>query len=359
MSPLFRTTFRPIIVFLGVYLLLHILLALVHADTVRLPWLWTGGAVVVALWTLLVYLTYGSRPWINATAILALGCGIWTVVVGLPVERLGEYANWWPGAAAVLISLFVLFGRYLTAGITWVFALFLAIAAARMRGLGVDEALAYALPAALVPGIWSTAVAFVLASIGRLSDRLVDLRGLTVRQEQAAAQSRRARLQREQDVETMRAESQALLQEIVETPAEAAVTEDQRRRWRLGALTLRDELAARRLLDDALRDAVHAARERGAVLELQDGSPEEGRPGDEAQRIMLSAAQAVGPGESLSLRRAPGGGDLSVLYMGQGAEDWNSSLGELSENAERMGTPDFVHLIYKVDTRHQEEVADR
>ena len=359
MSPLFRTAFRPMIAFLGVYLLLHVTLALVHADTVAQPWTWVGGAAVVLLWEVIVCVTCASRPWINATAILALGCGVWTVILGLPMERLDEYANWWPGAAAVLISLFVLFGRHATAGATWILMCGLAFVAARLRGLGAAEAVAYTLPSAIVTGIWSTAVVFVLASMGGLSDRLVDLRSLTVRREQAAAQSRLARRQSERDVESMRAESRALLQEIVETPQGVSVTPQQRERWRIGALTLRDELAARRLLDDGLRDAVRAARERRAAVELQDGSPEAGRPSADARRLMVDAARAVGPGETLSLRRAPGSADLSVLYMGPGAAGWTASLGRLPDHVETVGTPGLVHLTCHDGRRGEEGVTEQ
>lgn len=267
-------------------------------------------------------------------------------VFALDPQELNSYANWWPGPASVLASLLVVFGRRRQAAAVLAASAAAAFGFGALRHGGFGAAFGYALSAVATPVVWTAAVAWTLSLLGQISDRQLGLASLTMRQDLAAALSREAAERQRRDVEVMRSESAAHLAEIAGLRPEAEITPAQRRRWDLGALTLRDELASRALLDDTLRRSVRLARRRGAAVELQDGRPEQGEVPASARRVMASAVRRLTAEDRLSLRRQPGVGQLSVAFLGPSAGAWLDSLGPLPEGATVLRDEGVAHLAF-------------
>ena len=348
MTPIFRAAMRPILAFLWGYLGLHVVFGL--ANTGRSDWgpgIWLAAIAGPCLWIAVVRMTGASLPWANAAAVASVLVGAAVNVFALGPQELNSYANWWPGHASVLASLLVVYGKRRQAAGALAVAAAAAFGFGALRHGGFAMGFGYALSSVATPVVWTAAVAWTLSLLGHISDRQLGLASLTMQQDLEAELSREAAERQRRDVEVMRSESAVHLAEIAGLRHGAEITLAQRRRWDLGALTLRDELASRALLDDTLRRAVRLARRRGAAVELQDGLPEQGEVPLSARRVMASAVRRLTAEDSLSLRRQPGVGQLSVAFLGPSAGAWLDSLGSLPDGTAVLRDDGVAHLTFE------------
>ncbi|ROS61792.1 hypothetical protein EDF38_0890 [Frigoribacterium sp. PhB160] len=90
---------------------------------------------------------------------------------------------------------------------------------------------------------------------------------------------------------------------------------------------IRDEIRGRRLLDDAVRAEVMAARRRGAVVSLLDEGGIDDLGVDDLRRVHAALAEALhgSSADRLIVRTVPGGGDDAVTVVGIGSPDPSSS----------------------------------
>lgn len=81
---------------------------------------------------------------------------------------------------------------------------------------------------------------------------------------------------------------------------------------------IRDEIRGRKLLNDAVRDEVMAARRRGATVTLLDEGGLDDLPDDELDRVLNHLASAIGQtdADKIIARTVPEGSDTAITVVG-------------------------------------------
>ena len=119
-----------------------------------------------------------------------------------------------------------------------------------------------------------------------------------------------------------------MLHRIVERGGE--LTEPQRQECRYLEAAIRDEIRGRRLLNDAVRDQVMAARRRGAFVTLLDEGDIDDIDGQELEAVLETLATAIGSttADTIIARTAADGSGIAVTIVGLRSADQSvSALG--------------------------------
>lgn len=126
-----------------------------------------------------------------------------------------------------------------------------------------------------------------------------------------------------------------MLRRIVERGGE--LSEPQRRECRYLEAAIRDEIRGRKLLNDAVRDKVMAARRRGAIVTLLDEGSIDDINGQELDAVLNKLAAAIGrtTADTIIARTAANGSATAVTVVGLSSADPSvSALGQDSPGEE-------------------------
>lgn len=238
---------------IALYLLVVNLAILGSPDTVKLP-LWTAMLAVVASVIIPIAVTFSLNE----------------------AGRTAPFATWYIGGVGLLSVILIVRRRFLTG---WLILLLLVATSSVFLGFlesllnfGLVGSIMWVVVANLLVWFWDRAV--------RDTERLAE-----IQQAVSAWHATQLVRQRERRVRTQFALAVAgpVLSRAVAT--RGSLTEEERLDARLAEGRLRDELRGADLLNDAVRDAIEAARRRGAVVTVFDEGGLEGV--DEARRIEI------------------------------------------------------------------------
>ena len=238
---------------IALYLLVVNLAILGSPDTVKLP-LWTAMLAVIASVIIPITVTFSLNE----------------------AGRTAPFATWYIGGVGLLSVILIVRRRFLTG---WLILLLLVATSSVFLGFlesllnfGLVGSIMWVVVANLLVWFWDRAV--------RDTERLAE-----IQQAVSAWHATQLVRQRERRVRTQFALAVAgpVLSRAVAT--RGSLTEEERLDARLAEGRLRDELRGADLLNDAVRDAIEAARRRGAVVTVFDEGGLEGV--DEARRIEI------------------------------------------------------------------------
>ncbi|MBQ3358079.1 MAG: hypothetical protein IJG47_04165 [Microbacterium sp.] len=238
---------------IALYLLVVNLAILGSPDTVKLPW-WTAMLAVIASVIIPIAVTFSLNE----------------------AGRTAPFATWYIGGVGLLSVILIVRRRFLTG---WLILLLLVATSSVFLGFlesllnfGLVGSIMWVVVANLLVWFWDRAV--------RDTERLAE-----IQQAVSAWHATQLVRQRERRVRTQFALAVAgpVLSRAVAT--RGSLTEEERLDARLAEGRLRDELRGADLLNDAVRDAIEAARRRGAVVTVFDEGGLEGV--DEARRIEI------------------------------------------------------------------------
>ncbi|MGN7965494.1 hypothetical protein ACTJKK_05410 [Microbacterium sp. 22179] len=238
---------------IALYLLVVNLAILGSPDTVKLP-LWTAMLAVIASVIIPIAVTFSLNE----------------------AGRTAPFATWYIGGVGLLSVILIVRRRFLTG---WLILLLLVATSSVFLGFlesllnfGLVGSIMWVVVANLLVWFWDRAV--------RDTERLAE-----IQQAVSAWHATQLVRQRERRVRTQFALAVAgpVLSRAVAT--RGSLTEEERLDARLAEGRLRDELRGADLLNDAVRDAIEAARRRGAVVTVFDEGGLEGV--DEARRIEI------------------------------------------------------------------------
>lgn len=238
---------------IALYLLVVNLAILGSPDTVKLP-LWTAMLAVIVSVIIPIAVTFSLNE----------------------AGRTAPFATWYIGGEGLLSVILIVRRRFLTG---WLILLLLVATSSVFLGFlesllnfGLVGSIMWVVVANLLVWFWDRAV--------RDTERLAE-----IQQAVSAWHATQLVRQRERRVRTQFALAVAgpVLSRAVAT--RGSLTEEERLDARLAEGRLRDELRGADLLNDAVRDAIEAARRRGAVVTVFDEGGLEGV--DEARRIEI------------------------------------------------------------------------
>lgn len=247
------TTPLLMVLAIALYLLVVNLAILGSPDTVKLP-LWTAMLAVIASVIIPIAVTFSLNE----------------------AGRTAPFATWYIGGVGLLSVILIVRRRFLTG---WLILLLLVATSSVFLGFlesllnfGLVGSIMWVVVANLLVWFWDRAV--------RDTERLAE-----IQQAVSAWHATQLVRQRERRVRTQFALAVAgpVLSRAVAT--RGSLTEEERLDARLAEGRLRDELRGADLLNDAVRDAIEAARRRGAVVTVFDEGGLEGV--DEARRIEI------------------------------------------------------------------------
>ncbi|MFK3836600.1 hypothetical protein [Microbacterium sp. NPDC087868] len=238
---------------IALYLLVVNLAILGSPETVKLP-LWTATLAVIVSVIIPIAVTFSLNE----------------------AGRTAPFATWYIGGVGLLSVILIVRRRFLTG---WLILLLLVATSSVFLGFlesllnfGLVGSIMWVVVANLLVWFWDRAV--------RDTERLAE-----IQQAVSAWHATQLVRQRERRVRTQFALAVAgpVLSRAVAT--RGSLTEEERLDARLAEGRLRDELRGADLLNDAVRDAIEAARRRGAVVTVFDEGGLEGV--DEARRIEI------------------------------------------------------------------------
>jgi len=254
-------------------------------------------------------------PWWAALIALA-GAAIIPLLVTAATDeaqRTASHATWYLGAVGAVMTIVCVRHRPISA---WI----------GIAILTIESSAAIGLPAAMSLGLVGSIVWVTLAQLLMIfTDRAYrdTARLAALQQATSAWQATQAvrRLERRRRVQYALAVAGPILSRVIETGGD--LTDDERTDARLAEGRLRDELRGARLLDDDVREAIAAARLRGATVtvfdeggldDLTDAELEEVRgelartlEGTDAARIIIRSAPD--PQVALTIVGRSAGGD--------------------------------------------------
>ncbi len=236
-----------------------------------------------------------------------------------PDARLESYATWSLGGMSALMTIVMVRRRTWTA---WIGVAVASIEA--IVWIGLRDALALGVVGAVV---WVGVAQIMSRLVERAARDTADLTELQrAAGEWLASQDGRRRERRTQ-VQRALAVAGPVLVRTVESGG--ALGDDERETARLAEGRLRDDLRGRRLLDDAVRGRLEAARRRGAVVTVLDEGGLEGIDDEamEAVRAELAAALGEASSDRLYIRTSPHP-RIAVTVVGRSRPDGDPAADE-------------------------------
>lgn len=229
-----------------------------------------------------------------------------------PDGRLADYATWSQGGVGALMTIVMVRRRPWSA---WSGVALLAVAA--IAWIGVPSALALGLVGAIV---WVGIAQLLTWLVDRAARDTEQLTGLQLAASEWLATQEGMRRERRTLVQRALAVAGPVLAHTISVAGR--LDEDDRQQARIAEGTLRDELRGAALLDDGVRDALAAARTRGAVVSVLDEGGLEGlTPHERATlRERLAAVLTDAASEQLYIR-ASRHADIAVTVVGRSAGD--------------------------------------
>jgi len=278
-------------------------------------WLWVfwgvrrGGGETVPL------LTEPARlPW-GMSALAIVAAAVVPNAVLLAVDEAGRtqpFVTWVIGAIGALMTIVMARRRPVVA---WVGMAVLAVTSSLW--LGLLAALSLGLVGSIV---WVAVAQLMMLALGRAAGDARQLAGL--QQAASAWQASQSGRQRERRVHVQRALQVAgpVLGRTIETGGNLRAAEKDAAR--LAEQSLRDELRGPRLLDDAVRAALDAARRRGVAVTLFDEGGLDGLPAAALRAIRAELAEVLDgvASERLIVRTSPHD-EVAVTVVGRSAAE--------------------------------------
>ncbi|MEL5992073.1 hypothetical protein ACOKGD_11025 [Microbacterium phosphatis] len=235
-----------------------------------------------------------------AAYLVLLGCALLPLLVSRytpPEQQTASHATWYLGAVGAVLTIMCARHRPVPA---WI-------------GIGIlalESSLAIGLVPALASGLMGSAVWVAVAQLlmvftdraYRDTSRLAALQQATSAWQASQAVRRQERRRR---IQYALAVAGPVLSRVI--AAEGALTDEERVQARLAEGRLRDELRGARLLDDDVREAINAARLRGATVTVFDeGGLDDIEAGDlDAVRHELAETLRETDAARIIIRTAP------------------------------------------------------
>lgn len=225
-------------------------------------------------------------PWWAAILALVVA-GVVPTATGLALgdggARTATYGTWYVGGLGALMVVVMVRRRTASA---WIGAVLLSVGA--MVWLGPLDALGQGLVGSIVWIGVAHLLVFLIDRAERDADQLAELQAVTSSWE--AAQEGRERERRVQ-VQRALAVGGPILTRVI--AMHGVLSEDERREAAIAEARLRDELRGPRLLDDAVRAEIDAARRRGAQVSVFDEGGLEGVTDDALRAIRQELADTL------------------------------------------------------------------
>ncbi|PJJ71199.1 hypothetical protein CLV46_0741 [Diaminobutyricimonas aerilata] len=325
---------RSLIVGMGaLFSAYHVVLALYSIDIPRDP-----GPVLLAIAIYVVATTVSLLPWgpvrmpIWLAAFNVAVCVAMAVLVTHELDPLREggngYATWYVAAIGTLMTITSTRRRHAFA---WIGVSFLAVQTIVWAGFGALGGIG------VIGSISWVAVSHILSSGMAKASRDAQRFAVAEREATEWQAAQEAHLY-ERRFRLGQTSTMALPMLRTIQASGGALTEEQRRECLNLEGAIRDEIRGRRLLNDAVRDQVMAARRRGATVTLLDEGGIDDLGDDELDRVLNRLATAI---ESTSAdrviaRTVPEGSDVAVTVVGLRSvgDDSASALGPGSEDDE-------------------------
>ncbi|TFC90437.1 MULTISPECIES: hypothetical protein [Cryobacterium] len=256
-------------------------------------------------------------------------CAMLPLLVGSQLDGSVDngYATWYVAAVGTLMTVTATRRR---SGLAWVGAAIL-----------VAHTIFWAGPAALgsmgvIGSVVWVAVAVILARALAKAGR--DARQYALAEQEAtewqAAQEAHLYERQVRLAQTIRLAA-PMLRRIIDQHGE--LNAEQRQESRYLEAAVRDEIRGRKLLNDAVRDAVMAARRRGAIVTLLDEGSIDDIRGAELESVLNALAVAIGGtlADTIIARTAGDGSATAVTVVGLSSADARlSALGQESPEPE-------------------------
>lgn len=256
-------------------------------------------------------------------------CAVVTLLVTSQLDASADlgYATWYVAAVGTLLTITATRKRTLVA---WIGAVFLAVHTVFWAGFGSLGSM----------GVIGSVV-WVAAAV--LLSRALAKAGRDARQF-ARAEREASRWQAAQEAHLYERQVRLtytnrmalpMLRRIVDQGG--ALDDDEKLECRYLEAAIRDEIRGRRLLNDAVRDQVMAARRRGAIVTLLDEGSIDELDGDVLEDVLNQLAAAIGrtSADKIIARTAADGSDTAVTVVGLSSPDTSvSALGQESSGDE-------------------------
>lgn len=213
------------------------------------------------------------------------------------VARTATYATWYVGGGGALMVVLMVRRR---TWIAWAGTVILSIGA--MIWMGPVQALSQGLVGSIVWVGVAHLLVFLIDRAERDADQLAELQAVTSAWE--AAQEGRERERRVQLQRALAVGGPVLARVIA---MHGLLSEAERREAGMAEARLRDELRGPRLLDDAVRAEIDAARRRGAQVSVFDEGGLEGVSDEDLQQIRAELAETLRDSQSnrIIIRTSP------------------------------------------------------
>lgn len=249
-------------------------------------------------------------------AVLALAAAVlvpnasW--VAAGPAARSLDFATWSLGAIGALMAIVVVRGRRWVA---WTGVVILAVEATAW--IGPAAALALGVVGAV---LWVAIAQLLTWLINRAASDTAALTELQRAASEWLATQEGTRRERRTQVQRALALAGPVLTRTIEQ--QGRLDAEDKQRARIAEEALRDELRGAALLDDAVRRALGAARDRGAVVSVLDEGGLEGLSVEERARIRAELARTLTGAASERLYvRASRHDEIAVTVVGRSASD--------------------------------------
>ncbi|SEB37235.1 hypothetical protein SAMN04489806_0243 [Paramicrobacterium humi] len=270
--------------------------------------------MIYAAVTAMTLLPFGGKGMPLWASTLAVSCAVViTLIVTSQLDATAEngYATWHTNAVGTLMTILMVRRKRVEAAAGTLFLVVYSIVWCGVLGsaqIGVTGAIAWVVLADVMTRTLQRAAAD--------AEQLVLAEREAVRWEAAQhahRSERRARL------ETASRIAGPLLRDVV--LADGSLTTAEREEARLLEARLRDEIRGRALLDPRVRQAVLAARRRGAVVQLLDEGTIDELDDDQRERVLSVVAEALDSAESdrIIVRTAPETTTVAVTVVGLSA----------------------------------------
>lgn len=322
--------------------------------------LWTGAveqpfvqvaAVALYLVTTWLCIFWNARPAAGGTRITGELAGSallppWAAVLALvvaaivpsaswlavgPAGHLADYATWSLGGVGALMAIVMVRRRPWTA---WIGVGLLAIAS--IAWIGVPSALSLGLVGAAV---WVGVAQLLTWLVDRAARDTEQLTGLQLAASEWLASQEGMRRERRTLVQRALAVAGPVLAHTI--AAGGRLDDDERQQARIAEGTLRDELRGAALLDDGVRDALAAARSRGALVSVLDEGGLEGLSAQERARLRTRLAEVLADAASDQLYiRASLHDDIAVTVVGRSAGEDGEDTVDLWHELPRRAAPE-------------------
>lgn len=305
----------------------HVLLGIASIDVPSSPWPTAAALALYAVATLLSLWPTGRLRlpgWIAALGLATAFTMPLLVSSALDPGAANGYATWYVAAVGTLMTIVAVRGRFVVA---WLGVGFLAVHTVVWAGwtaLGSTGVLGSI--------VW-VGVAQVTAVT--ITGAARDAAGFAAAEREAsawkAAQDAHV-LERNTRLEQTSRVAAPMLRRIVAAGGE--LSEQERRECRMLEAGIRDEIRGRMLLDDGVRQAVRAARERGAIVTLLDEGGLDELPEADRPRVHgeITAAVESTDADRIIVRSGAGSSPTAVTVVGRSGLGEADALGAAGED---------------------------